>query len=140
MLFNQQRLPVHFGRLVNAQQVKQGRRNVSQFAVTQAFNLLRRIDQNIHDLTDGVSRIGRAGFFINHLFGITMIRRYQQNTANILNGLGNAAQTLVNRGNRLERGFHIMPVCPTMSPLAKLQMMTSKRLFSMASTNLSVTS
>lgn len=62
MLFNQQRLPVHFGRLVNAQQVKQGRRNVSQFAVTQAFNLLRRIDQNIHDLTDGVSRIGRAGF------------------------------------------------------------------------------
>lgn len=35
-----------------------------------------------------------------------MIRRYQQNTADVLNGLGNAAQTLVNRGNRLERGFH----------------------------------
>ena len=103
---DQERFAGHFRGLFNAEQVKQGRGNVGQFAVVERGNVFRTVDQHRLHVADGVRGIGLAGFFVDHFFRVAVIGGNQQRSVNVFDGLDHSAQALVNRGHRFQSRFH----------------------------------
>ena len=88
--------PLHLHRLLQPQQIHQGRGNIlERTAVLQGTALMSFTDQNQRHRIQGMGRMRLLGFQVDHSLGIAVIRRDQQGATHFLNLFGNPPQAKI---------------------------------------------